>query len=77
MKASRVPVEHQTCLLFLSRTIADLSQTLDKKMLMVMGLEMPVMMMQMEMAFPMSRCCVWIRMQRTVETRISCCCNGK
>lgn len=56
MKVSSLPIEHQTHLIFLSRTIADLSQTLDKKMPMVMGLEMPVMTMLMEMAFPMSRC---------------------
>lgn len=53
---------------FLSRTIADLSQTLDKKMPMVMGLEMPVTKMQMEMAFPMSRCCVYIKVQGSVQT---------
>lgn len=53
---------------FLFRTIVSLSQTLDKKMLMMMGLEMPVMKMQMEMAFPMSRCSVQMGVQESVQT---------
>lgn len=54
--------------LFFFRTIVGLYQTLDKKMLMMMGLEMPVMKMQMEMAFPMSRYSVHTGVQESVQT---------